>query len=132
MNFLFESVYAIFTAIIASVHADEFNRNVKIGPWFHIEWGAVAMVPIVLYEIFEPGWLIGLAIAMERFLFFPTFLNVFRKKPFFYIAGPQPDGSWLDALETKILGKWYPAFFVIVALGFAVVQYLLLRQEGSG
>lgn len=128
---IWEAGFIVMNILIAWRQAEIFRENKPVGLWFHTLWFVPVLTMIIMSSYpygQEVRWSTinffnGLSLLLIRAWFFNPVLNEFRGKPFFYLHGDIVNGSFLDMLLEKTIGKFYPYLWGFIFLLWAFLQY---------
>lgn len=117
----------IIILIVTTIHANRFNDNKAVGPWWHLWWSLLYGIPcgIAVWQFGWNWWLAG-AFLLERFVFYNPILN-FKRKPrraFFYTVSKNSKPGMWDKVYVWF-GKLYPYIWTLTVATFIAIQFFL-------
>lgn len=111
--------------IVAKIHADWFDLNKPTTWFFHAAWATPFVLQVLFYVTVRHEYVLALALALERFVFFNQALNYFRipRKPFFYLGTTKKNESFTD-IVLEALDNAYPYLW-----GVALILWVICNVK---
>ena len=113
--------------IVTTVHANRFNDNKAVGPWWHLWWSLLYGIPcgLIVWHTGWNWWLAG-ACILERFVFYNPILNLKRnpRRAFFDVVSKASIPGLWDKIYTWF-GKFYPYIWALGLAGFIAIQFFI-------
>ena len=123
--FIIESLFLFLIIVVTFVHEQWFKENLPTGPFFHLGFSLVYIVPMIwIGSSPQHSLFLTAAIAVERFSFYNPLLNMMREKPFFYLSVNNTNPSLWDKIEIR-WGKLYPLVWVLSLTIFIIFQFII-------